>query len=159
WIINDWWDVQLNSGGFYNKLRTAHLEQNTSVDFFNFRTNMISNFKLPHNFSAEIVGAYESKMNWGIWQFMPLGSLNMGLQKKLNNDKGTVSLAFNDILYTYTWQLNSSIPEFNITSMFLGDFHVQSVRLSFTRSFGNKKLRGVNIKSGSEELQNRVPKN
>ncbi|MFC4871029.1 outer membrane beta-barrel protein [Negadavirga shengliensis] len=26
WISNDWWDLQLNTGGFYNRLRTLHLK-------------------------------------------------------------------------------------------------------------------------------------
>ncbi len=159
WIINDWWDFQLNSGNFYTRLRTAHLEENASFDFFNFTANVISNFKLPREFSAEITGVYQSKMNWGIWHFNPLGNLNIGFQKKLNNDKGTLRLTFDDIFYNYIWQLNSSIPEYNVTSIFVGDLHMQSIRLNYTRNFGNKKLRGVNIKSGSEELQKRVQTN
>ncbi|CAN5617171.1 hypothetical protein BH23BAC1_BH23BAC1_04170 [soil metagenome] len=156
WIINDWWDVQLNSGSFYNKLRTSHLEESISLDFFNYTVNMTSNFKLPHNFSAEITGTYNSKTNWGIWHFNPLGSLNMGIQKKLNHDRGTLRFTIDDIFYNYIGRLNSTIPEFNVTSFWVSDGHIQSIRLNYTRSFGNKKLRGVNIKSGSEELQKRV---
>ncbi len=156
WIITDWWDVQWNSGGFYTLLRTAHLEQNTNLNFFNFTSNVTSNFNLPNNFSAEITGVYQSKMNWGIWHFSPLANLNIGFQKKLNYDKGIFRLTINDIFYNYIWQLNSSIPEYNVTSFFIGDIHLQAIRVNYIRNFGNKKLRGVNIKSGSEELQKRV---
>ncbi|MEX2568296.1 MAG: outer membrane beta-barrel family protein, partial [Cyclobacteriaceae bacterium] len=156
WIIFDWWDVQLNSGGFFTGLRTAHLEEITTLDFFNFTANMTHNFKLPHHFSAEITGMYQSKRNWGIWHFNPLGSLNVGFQKKLNREKGTLRLTFDDIFYNYIWQINSSIPEHNVASIIVKDPHLQSVRLNYTWNFGNKKLRGVNIKSGSEELQKRV---
>ena len=156
WIINDWWDVQLNSGGFYNELKTAHLEENKWEEFFNFTANVTSNFKFSNGYSAEITGMYQSKMNWGMWLFKPIGSLNIGFQKKLNHDKGTLRLTVDDIFYNYIWQLNTSIPEFNVTSLFGGDIHLQAIRLNYTRSFGNKKLRGVNIKSGSEELQKRI---
>lgn len=156
WIINDWWDIQLNSGGFYTMLRTAHLEENLNLDFFNFTTNATSNFQLPHNFSAEITGFYQSKMNWGVWDFYPLGSLNIGIQKKLNRDKGTFRLTIDDIFYTNIWRANSTIPEYHVNSEIVGDPHMQAVRLNYTRNFGNNKLRGVNIKSGSEELQKRV---
>jgi len=155
WIINDWWDAQLNSSGFYNKLRTAHLEQNSDFSFLNFTANVTSNFKISPNFSAEITGMYQSKMNIGIWHLNPLGSVNLGLQKILNNDKGTIRLAANDIFYTYVVQLNSSIPENNVMSFFLIDPHIQSIQLNYTRNFGNKKLRRLNIKSGSEEVQKR----
>jgi hypothetical protein len=156
WIINDWWDIQLNSGGFYTMVRTAHLEENLNLDFFNFTTNATSNFKLPHNFSAEITGFYLSKMNWGVWDFHPLGSLNIGIQKKLNRDKGTFRLTIDDIFYTNIWRANSTIPEYHVNSEIVGDLHMQAVRLNYTRNFGNNKLRGVNIKSGSEELQKRA---
>jgi outer membrane receptor protein involved in Fe transport len=156
WIINDWWDVQLNSGGFYNELKTAHLEENKWEGFFNFTANVTSNFKFSNGYSAEITGMYQSKMNWGMWLFEPIGNLNIGFQKKLNHDKGTLRLTVDDIFYNYIWQLNTSIPEFNVTSLFGGDIHLQAIRLNYTRSFGNKKLRGVNIKSGSEELQKRI---
>ncbi|MEX2568127.1 MAG: outer membrane beta-barrel family protein, partial [Cyclobacteriaceae bacterium] len=156
WIINDWWDVQMSSGNFYTMLRTGHLEEDISMNFFNFTANVTSNFKLPHHFSAEITGMYQSKMNWGIWHFNPLGRLNIGIQKKLNQDKGTFRLTFDDIFYTDIWRLNSSIPEFKVNGSFLVDWHFQAVRLNYTRNFGNKKLRGVKIRSGSEELQKRV---
>jgi len=156
WIINDRWDVQLNSGGFYTMVKTAHLEENTSLDFFNFTANVTNNFNLPHDFSAEITGIYISNMNWGIWQFNPLGSLNIGIQKKLKGDKGILRLAFDDILNTQIYRLDTTIPEYNMSNFFALDFHIQSFRLTYTRTFGNKKLRGVNIKSGSEEVQKRT---
>lgn len=159
WIINDWWDVQVNSGGFINKLRTAHFEENKSMDFFNFSANMTNNVKFPNNFSAEITGMYQSKMNWGTWVFKPFGSVNLGVQKKLNNDKGTLRLSIDDIFYTNILRPTTTIPEHGVTSSVVGDFHFQSIRLNYTRNFGNKKLRGVNIKSGSEELQRRVQTN
>lgn len=159
WIINDWWDVQLNSGSFYIQLRTAHLEENTSLDFFNFTANLTSNFKLPNNYSAELTGGYQSKRNFGIWYFEPIGNLNIGFQKKLNRDKGTLRLTINDIFYNNIWRLNTNIPEYNVTSSLVADWHTQAVRLNYTRNFGNKKLRGVKIKSGSEELQRRLETN
>lgn len=159
WIINDWWDVQLNSGGFYNKLRTAHLKVNESNDFFNFTANVTSNIKLPHNFSTEITAMYQSKMNWGMWLFEPIGNLNIGFQKTLNQNKGTLRLTFDDIFYNNIWRFNTSIPEYNVTNSFVVDWHMQAIRLNYTRNFGNKKLRGVKIKSGSEELQRRLETN
>lgn len=158
WIINDWWDVQLNSGVFYNELKTAHLEENYSLEFFNFMANVTSNFKFSNGYSAEITGMYQSRMNWGMWLFEPIGNLTVGFQKKLNLDKGTFRLTFEDVFYNYIWQLNTTIPEYNMNSMFVLDIHMQSIRLNYTRNFGNKKLRGVNIKSGSEELQKRIEK-
>ncbi|HSI76974.1 MAG TPA: outer membrane beta-barrel protein [Lunatimonas sp.] len=102
---------------------------------------------------------YQSKMNWGMWLFNSVSNLNIGFLKKLNQDKGTLRLTFEDIFYNYTWDLHATIPGYNVSSLFAVDLHMQSIRLNFTRNFGNKKLRGVNIKSGSEVLQQRVNTN
>jgi outer membrane receptor protein involved in Fe transport len=157
WIINDWWDVQLNSGSFYNFIKTSHLEENIIINFFNFQTKVTSNFVLPNDYSAELTGEYNSTHNWGIWRFSPMGSLNIGIQKKLNLEKGYLRLTFDDILYTSVFHGDASIPKSNMTNSLMWDPHMQSFRLIYTRNLGNKKLRGVNIKSGYEEFRERVP--
>ncbi len=156
WIINDWWDIQLNTGSLYTMLRTSHFENNENFEFFNFMANVNTTFKLPKNYSLEANGSYNSRMNFGVGYLKPIGNVNLGVQKKLNNDKGTFRLSFNDIFYSNIVRINSTIPEFNIISSFIIDPHMQAVRLNYTRSFGNKKLRGVNIKSGSEDVQERI---
>jgi hypothetical protein len=83
WILTDWWEIQANTSGFYRKFKTAHLEKNETKDFRHFNFNLVNNIILPKDFSLELVGFYESKMIWGLWEFKPMGSLNIGLQKKL----------------------------------------------------------------------------
>jgi hypothetical protein len=61
-----------------------------------------------------------------------------------------------DIFYTHTWKMNSQIPQSHVKSVLSGDFHNQSIRLNYTRSFGNKKLKAVNIESGSADERKRV---
>lgn len=155
WILTDWWDIQANTSGFFRKFKTLHLQENETRDLYNFNFNLANNIRLPKDFLLEITGFYESKMMMGIWQFMPLGSLNIGLQKKLQENRGTLRLAIDDMLYTNVWNLNTHIPP-EVVSQFVGDFHVQSIRLTYNRALGNKKLKDVTIKSGSEEERKRI---
>lgn len=154
--LTDWWDVQANTSGFYRKFKTAHLDDNLTRDFTHFNFNLVNTIILPKDFSLELVGFYESKMIWGLWEFRPLGSLNIGIQKKLKENKGVFRLSMDDIFYTNIWKMYSSMPESQINSFLLGDMHNQSFRLNYTRSFGNKKLEAVKIESGSEEERKRV---
>jgi hypothetical protein len=156
WIINDRWDVHLNSGGFYTMMRTSHFENNLDTEFFNFMSNLTTTFQLPKNYSIEANGIYYSRMNWGITYLKPIGTVNLGFQKILNKDRGTFRLSLIDIFYTQLFKFQNTIPEFNITNSFVIDPHMQAFKLNYTRSFGNKKLRGVDIKSGSEEIQKRT---
>ncbi|CAN5123973.1 hypothetical protein BH23BAC1_BH23BAC1_31280 [soil metagenome] len=156
WILTEWWDIQANASGFYRDIKTLHLQKNEILSFYNYNFNIVNNIKLPKDFSLEIMGNYESKMIWGLWQFNPLGSLNIGLQKKLQGNNGTFRVAVNDVFYTYVWKALSVIPEANFVSNLLYDFHNRSVNLTYTKSFGNNKLKAVSIKSGSEEERKRV---
>ncbi|WP_224997575.1 outer membrane beta-barrel family protein [Cesiribacter sp. SM1] len=156
WTVLKWWEIQANANAYYRDLKTTHLENNVTLSLYNYSLNLVNSLKLPKQFSIEVSGFYESKMLWGMWHFKPLGSLNIGIQKKLNNNHGTLSLAVDDIFYTNIWKLQSQIPEANSNSISVYDAHFQSIRLTYTRSFGNNKLKDVSIKSGSEEERRRV---
>ena len=85
-----------------------------------------------------------------------MGQLNLGVKKALNNDKGTFTLAFTDILHTMIWKSEVTLPDGRATSKWHYDMNIRSINLSYTRSFGNKKLKAINIRSGSEAERKRV---
>ncbi|AHM62481.1 TonB-dependent receptor [Flammeovirgaceae bacterium 311] len=156
WTITRWWEIQANANAYYRDLKTTHLENNVTLSLYNYSLNLVNSIKLPRKFSLEVSGFYESKMVWGMWQLQPFGSLNVGIQKKLNNNNGTLSLSVDDVFYTNYWKLESRIPEANSLSFSIYDAHFQSLRLTYARSFGNNKLKDASIKSGSEEERRRV---
>jgi hypothetical protein len=98
---------------------------------------------------------YQSRSLSGISQFLPIGSLNAGLQKSFGK-KGILRLSMDDILSTNNWKIKTKSPENNLDSYFGYNWHNQFIRLTYTRSFGNTKLRSVKLKSGSEEERRRV---
>lgn len=137
WILTDWWEIQWNSSGFFRKFKTSHLQENPTRDLYNFNLNLSNNIRLPKDIKLELTGFYDSKMMMGIWEFKPIGSLNIGIQKTLKENRGTLRLAMDDLFYTNVWNMNTLIsPE--VFSHFVGDFHAQSIRLTYNRSFGNK---------------------
>ena len=115
---------------------------------------MINSLKLPKDFAIEVSGMYQSKTLWGISEFLAVGSLNAGVQKKLG--KGILRLSIDDIFNTNNWKLKTNLPGNNLNSYFDYDFHTRYARLTYTRSFGNKKLQSVKLKSGAEEERARV---
>src|SRR5690606_29490108 len=50
WILSDWWDVQVNAGGFNRALKTAHLEENTSKSYRNLSLTLVNNIVLTKRF-------------------------------------------------------------------------------------------------------------
>lgn len=150
-----WWEVQTNLTGQYQAARTSHLEDNASLAVYNVNVHVNNQIKLPKDFSVEISGAYFSKSIFGIAVFMPMGSVNAGIQKKFKNS-GVLRLAMDDIFYTYYWRVNTDLPQMNLNSRFKYDWHNQFVRLTYTRNFGNKKLKSVQVQPGSEEERRRA---
>jgi hypothetical protein len=85
----------------------------------------------------------------------PLGSLNAGIQKKFGN-QGILRLAMDDILYNNYWRSSTDVAQINLKSTIKYNWHNQFVRLTYSRNFGNKKLRTVQVQTGSEEERRRA---
>jgi hypothetical protein len=147
--------VQSNLTAQYQVAKTSHLPNNTTLHLYGVNLNVVNLIKLPKDFSIEISGMYQSKSLAGISQFLPMGSLNAGIQKTFG-EKGTLRLSMDDILYTSSWRIKTDAPEVNLNTYFYYDWHNQFIRLTYTRNLGNNKLRSVKVKSASEEERGRV---
>ena len=145
-----WWDVQTNLSGNYQTLISDGESEVYHVA--SFTANIMNTFSLPKDFAIELTGFYQSKSLMGIWELLPMGSVNVGIQKKLKNDMGTLRLAGNNIFNTSNLRV-SALTHHSGLNM---DFDTRSISLTYTIGFGNHKLRKVNIKSGSEAEQRRI---
>jgi hypothetical protein len=85
-----------------------------------------------------------------------MGQLDVGIRKELNNDHGTITLALSDIFHTNVWEFETDLPEVNAYLWQLYDQNLRSIQITYTRSFGNKKLKSIKVGSGSGEERNRV---
>lgn len=150
-----WWEVQANVTAQQQTARTSHFENNASLTLYNVNVNVTNQLKLPHDFSIELSGFYQSKSIFGIAEFLPFGSLNAGIQKKFKNN-GTLRLGMDDILYTNKWRWDAIVSQANLNSQVDYDWHNQFVRLAYSRNFGNRKLRSFQMQSGAEEERRRA---
>ena len=127
---------------------------NSSVTSFNaYAQNTI---KLPKDFSLEISGWYNSSGVWGgAYVTDPQGSLDLGLQKKLFNEQGTLKLSYTDVFETAPWYSHNVYA--GIVILAHGNWESQQFRASFSWRFGNKQMKGTRQrKTGSDEEQKRV---
>jgi len=68
-------------------------------------------------------------------------------------------LAFkvNDLLDTMKWTVTTDIPEQNLNTINTVDFFNRTFLLTYSRSFGNSKLKSARERGiGAEEEKNRV---
>ncbi|MEO5978885.1 MAG: TonB-dependent receptor [Chryseolinea sp.] len=150
-----WWEMQVNVVGQHQTALTAILVSNDRFSRYGVNINMIHVVNLPNDFSMQLGGTYQSKTLSGVSYYLPLGSLNAGLQKKMGQS-GILRLSMDDILNTNYWKIKTLSKENNFDVYFKYNFHNRYVRLTYTYNLGNAKLRSVKVKSGSEEERRRV---
>jgi hypothetical protein len=150
-----WWQVQTNVTAQYQVAETSHLSYNATLSIFGLNAYMLHQVKLPKNFSIEVSGLYQSKALSGISQFLSFGAINAGIQKNFGV-KGMLRLSMDDMLGTNNWRIKTDSPRNDLNAYFKYNWHNQFIRLSYTRNFGNGKLKAVKLKSGSEEERRRV---
>jgi hypothetical protein len=148
-----WWKMQNYFSVGRNSLRTKHLVNNLQNRKNNFSVNTSNTFVLNDKLSAEISGLYQSPVMWGFSTFIPGGSVNIGIQRKFKSN-AVLSLVVNDAFSTSTWILETERE--NYRSRWNYDSGTRAINLTFRQQFGNRRLKGVNIKTGAEDERKRV---
>src|SRR6185295_16866484 len=157
WSFNlaNWWNVQTNLTAQYLNSQSMNLRDNPVFHRYAYNIGIINSLKLPKDISIEISGNYQSKILTGVSEYLPIRLLNAGIQKKFG-EKGTLRLAMDDILHSNYWKIRTYMPQNKLDSYFIYDFNNRFIRLTYTRNFGDSKLRSLKLKSGSEEERGRV---
>jgi len=150
--LTSWWQLQSNVMGVWQINKTIYEGKDFELAAGYVQLNMNQTFTLPHNFSAELSGFYVSKSPFGVAYIDPLGALNVGVQKKLNHEKGTFRLSVDDLFWTNWFTLINEQPALNMHTSFRGAFsEPRVVRLTFSRNFGNTKVKAATKRETSSE--------
>jgi hypothetical protein len=151
--ITPWWEIQNTIVAQYQKAKSTHSSK--TIAQFGLSISLMTVLKLPKDFSIEISGTYQSKTLSGISYFLPSGSLNAGIQKKIGQ-QGALKLSVDDLLYTNLWRIKTNQPDNNLDVYFHYDWHNQFVRLTYTLNLGNTRINALKLKSASEEERQRI---
>ena len=149
------WTIQANVTAQYQIAKSAHLQVNFTKELPGLNVTLMNRIMLPKDFSIEVSATYQSRFISGVSEYLPIGSLNAGIQKSFGKN-GVLQLAMDDILYTNYWKINTDAGGSNLKSSFVYDWHNQYLRLTYTRSLGKKIGRVVQKESGAEEERGRV---
>lgn len=135
-----------------SQLYTERLE--TSGTFFFFSAN--NRLKFNKGWSAEIGGRYISSVESGQVTTKPKGSINIGLQKKILQDKGSLKFTVNDVFYTS--QNDGTINNLRLTdATYENRGDTRFAALTFTYAFGKTfEAKNSDERTGAESEQNRV---
>jgi ferric enterobactin receptor len=148
--LTNWWSVYANELFYYNRF-VGNLA-GTDLDRGRFACNLGLNnsFILPHGWTADLNGLYESRESFGFNIIRSRGQVSAGVQKSLWDKKGTLRLNMADIFYTTPIRTISTYDNFVETSLLRQDTRI--VTASFTYRFGNSKVAAARKRSaGADE--------
>jgi len=155
--IARWWNTQNFLSIFYNDFQGSVDQARLTNHHAAWRFNSVQEFQLPAHIKAELSGFYQSSMPYGPFMLKPRYRIDIGFQKNLFHDKGTLKLFANDIFRTQQGivdlrYLNTDIHVHN-------RWNTQKVGVSFVYHFGNQQLKVKTVnRTGIEEEQSRIKK-
>nr|MBX2877484.1 TonB-dependent receptor [Saprospiraceae bacterium] len=88
--VNDWWQMRVNAMYFQQQNNTYDAGKPIQLkrDYLQFNTSQ--SFKLPHGFSSELSLFYIGPRLAGALKFGEMYGLNLGFQKNLGGNRGTL---------------------------------------------------------------------
>lgn len=151
-----WWRFNGTVTGMYKTIQMD--EQNLiPLSRFSFMANMSNNFTLPWKLDLEMSGRYNSEQLISNIILRPRYSIDLGIQRKVLKDQGTIKVSVSDILNTSNGGAYAKYDNVDIEVM--NKWESRRLNISFNYRFGkdNFKTRANRTTSSSEE-ENRSSK-
>jgi len=154
--IGNWWKMQYNFTGIWQQADIGGQAPSTRR-LLNVNFTAIESFLLPKNYTLELSGFYQSARWTGTNRQSGYGSMDLGIRKKLPGTKGALTLTASNILDSQDNIITTDQPAFHEATRLEVKFAQRSFKLTYTRSFGNDKLRASRERfTGAEDEKGRV---
>lgn len=152
-----WWNMYYNFGGVLQEAQKYDELGLQTYESGNFNIYTSQTFTLPKSFTLELTGLYVSGGLFGIFQMKPFGSVNLGLQKKFGDDGGNLRLGMDNIFNTMNYRDELNLEEQQEYYEAELQFSQPTIKLTYTRNFGNQKVKSARAReTGAEEERKRV---
>lgn len=155
--ITKWWNLQLNVTGLWQQSNAMYKGEKLRISQTNLGLNASMRFTMPKGFSAEMNGMYQSPQLFGIYTVKAFGTLDIGVKKKLNGTWGALIFNAVNLLNTQKARFGTDMPAQNLVSNTMLQFSMPTFKLTYTRSFGNDKIKEKRQRlTGAEDEKGRV---
>jgi hypothetical protein len=155
--VTKWWKMQNNLVGTWQEVNAYLGKQLIQVHTKNLQLVWINSFTLPKDFTAEILATYQTKALSGAQITLPVNMVNIGIQKKLKNNQGTLRFGIDDVFNSLLFRFNNQLPNDALSSKIVLDFSQRTFKLTYNRNFGSQTVKSNRARTlGSEDERQRV---
>jgi outer membrane receptor for ferrienterochelin and colicin len=155
--FTSWWRSQNNMTYVRQEVGSFYLGEPVVQELGIFSANSTQSFKISDSFSVQLSGFYNGPGFFGNARYNEVYGINIGIQNEFSDKWGTLKFSINDALDSVEFVGGTDLPDQNILTRNLFDFSNRTFMLTYTRNFGNSKLRSArNRETGSEEERRRV---
>ncbi|MDQ2792808.1 MAG: TonB-dependent receptor, partial [Bacteroidota bacterium] len=145
-----WWTLYANGVFYYARFRGSLAGTTLDQGLPSCQLSANNTFSLPHGWSAELTGTFQSGEIWGFEHTKARGQVGAGLLKNFWNKQGALRLSATDIFYTSPVSATSTFVNFRETFSRREDLRVLTA--TFTYRFGNSKVAAARKRAaGAEE--------
>jgi hypothetical protein len=153
--INKWWNGYASLNAFHTQFKGQLNNGNLNVGGSSLSFYMQHSFTLSKTLSTEVSGFYNAPSIEGTIKSNSMWKMDLGIQKKVLKDQGSIKLSLNDVFNSMKW---GGVVNFGGLYMKLDNkWESQQLKLAFNYRFGNKNVKNARErKTGLEDEQNRI---
>ncbi len=151
--IKKWWLLNINANVYSIEAVGVLNDLPYSISTIGFNPSIFSRFVLPKKYTIELNAYYLAPVIEGVNTVKSRSSINIGLKRSLFDDKLSLSIAINDLLFTDVY--NSSSKYQNLNAIGKYSFDTRRLNISANYNFGKLTVKQREINSNEEE-KNRV---
>jgi hypothetical protein len=153
--INKYWMTNIAIQGAYENNKSEESFGTFNTNGLAVQLQLYNAFMITPTLSAELTGLYSSAQNFAYYHVKPTSNVSIGMRKMLLNNKLSISLTANDLLYMFKTDLVAENEGMNYHIKMDKDTRWINIGIRYT--FGSEKIRPTrNRTSGIEDETNRV---
>jgi outer membrane receptor protein involved in Fe transport len=155
--ITRWWSSYQNISLAHQYVNAKF--QNNTLNLYRLKPSLFisENLNFGNGFAGEITGFYFASSFGGIVLNGAFSGLSLGVKKKLSKDAGVFALDVSDVFWLGKFRQTNVYKQLNLNVHYRYREEPRVIRLTYTRSFGNKKMKPVSPRTvGSEAEQSRI---
>lgn len=157
--INQWWSLYINAEPYYQQYKTRLNSFGTNEQIqqqsWGFNGYLSNTFNLMKGFKADISSWFNYQNTTTIYKAKPIGSINIGVSKKIMKEHASLKLAVNDLFNTQRWEQTAVTSSLNLLTY--RKWESRNITISFSYRFGNNKIKSAREREvGSTDEMDRI---